>query len=281
MTDFEQIFQKGSKTFYNSTFFFPPKVRLQVTRLYAFVRRADDYVDAIPQDTEAFSAFKDLLYKIRLNGKNSIVLPGKSEDEIIVDSFVDLEKNLGFDLAWTDAFLDSMEKDLSVKTYQTLEDTKKYIYGSANVIGLYMAKIMELPPQAYKSAESLGQAFQFINFIRDIAEDIDLGRNYFPQEMMQKFDLKTLKYEETSQKPEQFMAFVKEVVNQYLQWQNDAELGFKYIPKRYRIAIKTAADMYHWTAQTIASDPFIVYKKKVKPSKFRIISIGIKNLFFS
>ena len=55
----DEIFKKGSTTYYYSTKLFPAKIRKEVTRLYNFVRIADDYVDAVPQDTKGFMNFKD------------------------------------------------------------------------------------------------------------------------------------------------------------------------------------------------------------------------------
>ena len=48
------IFKKGSRTYFYSSLFFPNGVRGDVFRLYAFVRRADDFVDSIPQQKEKF-----------------------------------------------------------------------------------------------------------------------------------------------------------------------------------------------------------------------------------
>ncbi len=283
MSEFAEIFSKGSQTFYNSTFFFPKAKQQQITRLYAFVRRADDYVDATPQNLNGFYAFKALYLKLSQDketepntSKNTLEIT--SQDHLIITSFVALEKEFGFDPAWTMAFLDSMERDLTQNTYQNLSETVSYIYGSANVIGLFMAKIMGLPQNSYQSAEYLGQAFQYINFIRDIAEDITLGRNYFPQDLMQKHNLESLEFAETNLKKAEFEAFVAAVIAQYIEWQNAAKTGFEFIPKSYRVAIQTASDMYYWTAMTIARDPFMVYQKKIKPSKFRILSTGFKNL---
>jgi phytoene synthase len=45
----------------------------------------------------------------------------------------------------------------------------------------------------------------------------------------------------------------------------------------YKIPIKTAADMYNWTAQKIYKDPTIVFYKKLKPSAGRVILQIIKN----
>ncbi|MCK9602392.1 MAG: squalene/phytoene synthase family protein, partial [Sphaerochaeta sp.] len=44
----EQIFRNGSKTYYFSSYFFPPAVRRDVYALYGFVRVADNLVDDQP-----------------------------------------------------------------------------------------------------------------------------------------------------------------------------------------------------------------------------------------
>jgi phytoene/squalene synthetase len=195
----------------------------------------------------------------------------------IIEEFIRLEETLESDSSWTLAFLASMESDLETKIYQNLEETKKYIYGSANVIGLFMSKILNLPAESYYFAEHLGMSFQYINFIRDIEEDLRLGRSYFPQDLLQKHNLPNLKLEEVKKKPKEFHKFVQEVLEQYTGWQEIAELGFHFFPKKYRTAIKTASDMYKWTGRQIAKNPFIVYEKKIKPQKRQILLTGIKN----
>ena len=53
-----ETFRQGSKTYFNSTRFFPEPVRSDVFLLYGFVRTADDFVDAVPQDRNGFERFR-------------------------------------------------------------------------------------------------------------------------------------------------------------------------------------------------------------------------------
>ena len=55
-----QIFKQGSKTYFYSSIFFPSIIRKDVFKLYAFVRKTDNYVDATPQDIDGFNNFKKL-----------------------------------------------------------------------------------------------------------------------------------------------------------------------------------------------------------------------------
>ena len=83
-----------------------------------------------------------------------------------------------------EAFFKSMELDLSQSKYDT-DEYREYIYGSAEVVGLMClyvfcdgdeANFNKLKP----FAQSLGAAFQKVNFLRDLKADTQqLERMYF------------------------------------------------------------------------------------------------------
>ena len=64
--------------------------------------------------------------------------------------------------------------DLYKKKYNQI-DYEKYIYGSAEAVGLMCLKVFCRKKDEYDSlknyAKSLGSAFQKINFLRDIKSD--------------------------------------------------------------------------------------------------------------
>lgn len=262
------IFKGGSKTYFYSTIFFPKKVKEDVFILYSFLRKADDYVDSIPQDADGFYSFKERYYQ---------AIEGNITGDIVVDSFVKLSERKKFETYWIDAFLNSMEMDITKSSYETMDDLLVYLYGSSEVVGLFMAKIMELSPKSYENARYLGRAMQYINFIRDISEDIELGRTYFPQEDLKLFNLKSLDEDFTKERPEEFRGFVRKQLETYYSWQKKAEEGFSYIPFRYLVPIKTASDLYKWTGSQINKNPFVVYRRKVKPSIPNILSKVVFN----
>jgi phytoene synthase len=72
---------------------------------------------------------------------------------------------------------------------------------------------------------------------------------------------------------------VRYELKRYWKWQEEAEEGFKYIPKKFLTAIKTASDMYKWTAKEIEKNPRVVLEKQIKPSKYRILMSGVWNKF--
>ena len=83
-----------------------------------------------------------------------------------------------------------MTMDLTVDELRRRTTTcVDYMDGSAAVIGEMMLPILEPPDLAAATppARDLGEAFQLTNFLRDIGEDLDRGRQYVPQEDLRRF----------------------------------------------------------------------------------------------
>lgn len=280
--DEDKIFQRGSTTYYWSSKFFPEATRKDVQKLYSFVRIADNFVDQVPSDASGFKRLEGLWRKLT-RGKKINTKPDDIS-AIAAQNMYDLATKYNFELAWIDAFLASMQMDIEQRTYETLDETLEYIYGSAEVIGLMMLAVLR-PDLHTGNSEQLhtiqeyaklqGRAMQYINFIRDIDEDIDLGRCYFPQSELRKYGLSELSYKCAYTHPAAYREFFDGQLAYYRQWQAEANKGFKYIPYGQRIAVRTAADMYGWTANKLAHDPFVVFDKKVKPSKYRVVARAI------
>lgn len=157
---------------------FHKKFRMPIYSIYGFVRLADEIVDTF-HDFDKVSllrSFKEDTYqaidmKISLN-------PVLNAFQIVVNQY-------GIEHELIEAFLQSMEMDLSENEHNH-ETYKKYIYGSAEVVGLMCLRVFldgndALYNQLKEPARRLGSAFQKVNFLRDIQSDFqDRGRIYFP-----------------------------------------------------------------------------------------------------
>lgn len=259
---FRAITQRGSRTYFYSSIFFPPAIRTQVFRLYSFVRVADNFVDAIPQQGPQFEEFCSRYHRAN---------KGEVTGDVIIDSFVALMRERNFDPAWVDAFLAAMRLDLTTRSYETLGEVIDYMYGSAEVVGLMMARILGLPEESLHSARMLGRAMQYINFIRDMQEDREFGRTYMPMEDLRHFGLRELSAEVYQEDPAAFSRFLHFQIARFEKWQHEAEKGYCYIPRRLLIPIRTAGEMYRWTGRSLLRDPQQIFSGKLKPSKARIV----------
>ncbi len=274
----QKIFKKGSTTYYFSSRFFPKKVRDDVYRLYSFVRTADDYVDEEPRQVKKLLALeKSYQNAISDQAFDATAHQWDDIDTRVIKHIVRLQHKYRFEREWVDAFFVSMKMDIDPKPFRTIDESMQYVYGSAEVVGLMMAKILRLPEEAYEAAKSQGRAMQWINFIRDIAEDNKLGRCYFPTTELKKFGLKDLSSETAKANPEKFNKFVQTQINRYKKWQKEANKGIHFIPERLQVPVRTSINMYDWTARKIELNPLIVYEKQVKPRNRRVIRQVIKN----
>lgn len=271
-----ETFKRGSTTYFNSSLFFPKQIRRRVFTLYAFVRRADDLVDAIPQREAEFFAFRSFTRDV-LAGSSSLPPPLVSpEDQGVIRAYGELAREVHFSPSWTEAFLDAMQADLTKSRYDTLEETLQYVYGSAEVIGLFMCACMGISAEAYPTAQLLGRAMQYINFIRDLDEDRQLHRRYLP---LDGADERITDPSWARSHPREFQAWISIQIKRFRTWQVQAMEGYPYLPFRYRLPIVTASDMYWWTASAIERNPLVVFEKKVKPRRGRIVRRLIRNFF--
>ncbi len=157
---------------------FEKKLRLPVCAIYGFVRFADEIVDTFHDydKAELLNTFRQDTYK---------ALEDKISLNPILHAFQQVVHRYNIEIELIDAFLDSMAMDLDDYEYTT-DLYKKYIYGSAEVVGLMCLRVFcdgkEDQYQSLKaSASSLGAAFQKVNFLRDIKSDYEQrGRVYFP-----------------------------------------------------------------------------------------------------
>ena len=155
------------------------KIQGAVYAIYGFVRLADEIVDTF-HDYDKESLFNEFEENLKHAIERQISL------NPILHAFQDVVHKYNIDYELIDAFMRSMRADLYKETYETVEDYENYIYGSADVVGLMCLKVFvggnqELYDELEYSAKKLGSAFQKVNFLRDIKNDLEnLHRSYFP-----------------------------------------------------------------------------------------------------
>ena len=163
-------------------------VRTQVRNLYALVRVADEIVDN-PDPGLGTGPRARMLDGLQDDLRHAMVT-GYSAN-LVVHAFARTARSVGIEDAIVAPFFDSMRMDLET-TAHTAASFERYVYGSAEVVGLMCLRAFVAAPDAmpgpsatYEAlapgAQRLGAAFQKLNFIRDLAEDHDvLRRDYFP-----------------------------------------------------------------------------------------------------
>jgi phytoene/squalene synthetase len=222
----EIITQSYSTSFSSAVKMLAPELRPQIHAIYGFVRLADEIVDTFldkPQEILLDKFIED--YKMALDLKISLNPILHAFQEVVHQYHI-------YELV--DDFLFSMRLDLTKKDYMTREEYERYIYGSADVVGLMCLKVfVEGDENKYeelkKPAMKLGSAFQKVNFLRDIRQDFEsLGRSYFPNVNLNQIT----KVEK------------QEIIDEIKQDFKDAMVGIKKLPASARFGVLTAYKYY-------------------------------------
>lgn len=181
------VTESYSTSFSLATRMLSNEIRQDIYNIYGFVRFADEIVDTFHEYNKSvlFERFKQDLEN---------ALQDKISLNPILNSFQETVHKYNIDREYINAFMQSMEWDLSKKVYDSDKDYKQYIYGSADVVGLMCLKVFVKGDQSLfdslkDAAMALGSAFQKVNFLRDLKADFDhLERTYFPNVDMNCFD---------------------------------------------------------------------------------------------
>lgn len=174
-----------STSFSLGIYFLNNRLRGAIYSIYGFVRVADEIVDSFDGYDK-----KRLLEKFRMDTFEAI--ESRISVNPILNSFQHAVHQYNISNGHVETFLNSMEMDLGKVDYTT-EKYQQYILGSAEVVGLMCLHVFtegdekmyeQLKPYAMK----LGDAFQKVNFLRDMKDDYHiLGRTYFPDVDMSEF----------------------------------------------------------------------------------------------
>ena len=222
------VIKRYSTSFYFSSSLLSKTIRQDIFNIYGFVRLADEIVDTFHEypKKELLEDFESELWR-SLDNKISL--------NPILNSFQHTVNKYSISKDLISSFLDSMKMDLEKKEYNSVEEYKKYIYGSADVVGLMCLKVFvkgsessfsELSPFAI----SLGSAFQKVNFLRDLKDDSNvLNRVYFPNVDMNNFNEKS--------KKEIILEIEKDFAN--------AVKGIVKLPKNSKFAVYIAYRYYN------------------------------------
>ena len=181
------VTQTYSTSFSMATKMLHISIRPHIYNIYGFVRFADEIVDSFHRypKKDLLDRFEEDLY-LSLDQKISL--------NPILNSFQQTVNEFEIDHKLIASFMKSMRWDLDKKVYDTEEEYKTYIYGSADVVGLMCLKVFVKGDDAQynklkPSAMALGSAFQKVNFLRDLKDDFqDLNRTYFPSVNFNQFD---------------------------------------------------------------------------------------------
>lgn len=185
----EQVARNRAKNFYYSFVLLDRERRLAMCAVYAFMRYCDDLSDdvAIANRRDAIQGWKQDLEQ---------ALAGLAPREHPVwPAFTDTVRKFRIPHEYFFEMIEGVSSDLEPRAIETFDELYRYCYRVASVVGLTVIHIFGFEdPRALELAEKCGIAFQLTNILRDIHEDIGLGRVYLPSQELSRFGVVKFEY---------------------------------------------------------------------------------------
>ncbi len=263
------ITRREAKNFYYAFLTLPAAKRRAIYAAYAFCRHCDDSVDEETSTDAKLKALTELQANL-----NSIYSGGATSPVYV--ALADVAKNYDIPQDYFQEVILGVESDLVKDRFQNFEELREYCYRVASVVGLICLQIFGYEDDDAKEyAVDLGLAMQLTNIIRDVREDLDMGRVYLPQDELARFGYS----EEDLRNGVRNEAFLELMRFQSQRAREYFDRGFKLLPylsRRSRACPAVLGALYSKVLDRIEASDYDVLESRVSLSKAEKIGITAK-----
>ena len=285
-----RIARASHSSFYPAFFLLPKAKRDGIVALYAFMRLIDDVSDeggTLAGRQRGLARWRATLDEAitgnsqAFDGNAVKLLPEdylKGEREVL-PALVDTIERYKMPPRYLHDLISGAEMDLTIQTYASFERLREYCYRVAGTVGLTCTHIFGFDdPRALELAEKLGLAFQLTNIIRDVKEDVSLGRVYLPEEDLVHFGISKddLERGETSLGVRELLRFEAERAWKF--YEEGAEL-FELIEEDSQATLWLLVHTYSSLLARIEAVEFAVFNGRVGLTKAEKVKLVAKARF--
>jgi len=267
-----RLHRQYGTTYYFASQAFRPEVRRRVHAIYGFVRVADEWVDN-PTGGGAKSIADLARYRIELLRG----LEGVPPETAVLRAFCDVVREVSIPVEEPLRFLDAMEMDITVHRYETYEDLRGYMRGSAASVGLMMCCAMEAwrTPEVFEAAVALGEAMQLTNFLRDVGEDAARGRIYLPLKDLDAFAVSDAEIS-NGIVSDRFVSLMQFEIARARRLYDLADKGIPLLPAQGRQAVLLARILYARILDCIEDQGYDVFSRRARTTRAEKLRIAAR-----
>ena len=280
------IARAAAKNFYYGFAVLPRRKRNALSAVYAYMRRCDDITDdnSLSRD-DRHNRLAEWLDKMHR------ALAGHPTDDPVLMALTDAQRRFQIPIGLLDQLAFGTAADLDynqesppagtslVARYQTFEELRQYCYGVASVVGLVCIKIFGYrDPAAEPLAERCGLAFQLTNIIRDVKEDVGMGRIYFPQEDFVQCGLSAADLAAPQVDLARIRPLLAMEADRAREYYRSGEELIPLVNEDSQPALWVLITIYHRLLEKIADNQYDVFGERVRltvPEKLTVLGKGI------
>lgn len=259
--------RREAANFYWGFIALPRPQRLAIYALYSFARQVDDEVD-LRNRSNGHAPYPgvptpDLFKPHRERIKRCYT--GRSDDPVmralarVVVAYDIPRKDL-------EALVDGVEMDLRVTRYASWEQLRNYCRLVASSVGRMCVRVFGFTdPAALGFADDLGVAMQLANILRDVREDMGLGRIYLPQDELDYFGISERALISGAHTPG-WEALMRHEIERARNLFASGLRVTQVIPRRPAACVFTMAGIYQAIVEQIAADPSLPLARRASLS---------------
>jgi phytoene synthase len=269
----ESITRLQARNFYYGIRLLPAPKRLALCAVYALARRIDDIGDGdLPP-----AAKSEGLAEVRTSLRDIAASP----DAVLI-AVADASRRFPIPLGAFDELIDGVEMDLSGRTYDSFDDLVGYCRCVAGSVGrLCLGVFGSRPdPRASEYADTLGIALQQTNILRDIREDLLVGRVYLPQRELERFGVSLTLDEQGAlvDKEGGLAALIGLTAKRASGWYDRGLRLTPLLDRRSAACTIAMSGIYRRLLDVIAADPSAVYHQRLSLSGWQKAGVAVQAL---
>ncbi len=255
----------GSKSFFFATRFFPPDLARSAHAVYWFCRTTDDLVDEASSVEQGRRDLAEWEQAVRSG------FMGVRPQNPILRTFFDTVDRHQIPSEYPLDLIEGCRMDLNQVRYRNFSELRVFCYRVASTVGLMMCRVIgfrkpELEEAAIPKAIDLGIAMQLTNILRDVGDDLRMGRIYLPGDEMEQYgyspeDLAACRINDP------FRRLMAAQAKRARDYYASAEPGIAMLNPRGAYSVKIASDVYRQILAVIERNQYQVFERRaVVPS---------------
>jgi len=278
--------RREAANFYWGFVALPKPQRLAIYALYSFAREVDDEVDLSPNGHAHAGAHAAVAPVIPSGHPGSRFeyhqarlerCFGGNADDPVMRVLMHVVAHYGIPKEDLEALIRGVETDLLVTRYASWEQLRSYCRLVASSVGRMCVRVFGFTdPAALEFADDLGVAMQLANILRDVREDVDMGRIYLPQDELRAFGVseQALLAGEPVAGWEPLIRYELDRAHQLF------KSGLRVtavIPRRAAACVLTMAGIYQAIVADIERDPYLPLRQRASLSSREKLSVMLRS----
>ncbi len=261
--------KQRAKNFYYAFAILPEAKRNAIYAAYSFSGYVDDIADELTDRAEQERELATARERLRAcfagerSGPLFVALGGAVDDFRIP-------------IGYFEELVNGVEMDFTINRYATWDDLYSYCYRVASMVGLISTSVFgtRAHPQARDFAIEMGIALQIVNIMRDVKEDAERGRVYFPADDLARHgltadDLLACKYDA------RFAALMRQQGERAHEYFRKGKRLLPLLDRRSRMCVNVMQGVYAEILERIEARNYDVLTERVRlTDREKITAIG-------